>query len=103
MGVDPKVVKQTAQMIHKFKRELTKLIGKPLFAMDREEVLAAVGREIQRNLEILFKQRGQQSVGISVDVDPNDKSRAIITLTALDEYGERTLKRYIEMQKELNA
>jgi len=90
-------------MVHEFVRKLSGLTGKLLFDVDQEEVLAMAKQELQKNLEIFFKDRGQKSIGISVDADPDDKSRAIITLTALDEHGERMLKRYIEMQKELNA
>jgi predicted secreted protein len=99
---NPEVAKKAAQMMTKFKREMRKVTGKPLFELDKSEAMESAKQAIKRNIELLFKKKTvENSIEVSVAEDPEVEGRAVITLTAKDEFGEYILNKYMQMQKEM--
>lgn len=82
------------RLAHQFKEEIKKIVGRPLFELSVEEDLREVQGAIERVLVDYFSR--VPPFEYDVKTDPDDPSKAIVTITAKNALGEKMLLKYLD-------
>lgn len=91
---EPMEKEKSQRLMHQFRQEIKKLIGKLLFDLPPEEGLAGVKKAVEEDLIDYFSRR--PPLEFEVESDPEDPSKAIVTITAKTKAGEDMLRKYMK-------
>jgi len=94
-----KVALAVSRMTHQIKTEIDKVTGKCLFKdIPLEERMANAEASMRSGLEAVYAKKAS-AFDIAVKPDPDDSTKAIVTITAKNKWAEGVIKKHLAEQE----